>query len=928
MIKKIGSHIWVWAVMVLTICCSTQQVYASDTNKQIVRVAYFDMGNYYEEISDGSVQSYDTEALNKIANYSNLQFEYVNCGTWANALAMLKRHEVDLVGTMQWTDEREQEYEFCLQNYGYTVGELAGLTNRNYIYEDYETIGKSVIGTTKNYVRMSEMNEMFQKHNISPTIKTYEGQGDLEKALEAGEIDLIAANSHTLRKEWTVVEKFSYAPFYLVSWKGNEQLTNQIDDAIIAINLSEPTSDDELLQKYFPSIIGAPLTKEELSLIAEGKTYDVYMNSNTKPVSWYDEETGTMKGVLVEVCKQISESTGLKLNTVPIFDGQEQLDDSKIRTTTFYNGVIEDMPNNIGVTNALIIDAFNFYYRNNGEITSLNDSCTVAVMPDRKNLQAYIKEQYANAVFQEYDSPAECLRAVEKGEVEFAYLDCRIAENAILENGIQNIREFPIESSHQGITLVFPGADKELLSSIVNKGLEQVDQNEISNLFVQYALTSREPVNWNTMFTNHIEWIIFGSVCLCLILICFTVLFTYARVMKNQKDKIAKADADKTEFFSRMSHDMRTPMNGILGMIRLSKDSNDIAEMHENMNKAESAGEYMLSLINDTLDLQRLESKKLQLEKEVVNVIDYYSSIFSIMQISAQQKQLEFNVRYIDIDMSDYIVLDTVRVKQILSNLISNAIKFTPAGGAVEVIVESLGQDASVLHRKYTVKDTGIGMSEEFIQNRLFKPYSQENNELSSQLTGSGLGMAITKNLVEIMGGHLEVDSALGEGTTFTAYLDIQRATKESADKLEREKKEKSETIMADLSGRKILLCEDHPLNAEIAQKLLEKAGCSVEWAENGQIGVELFEKSEDYSFDAVLMDIRMPVMDGISAARTIRSLLKPDAATVPIIAMTANAYDSDIQNCMDAGMNAHIAKPVNPQRLYKVLYDCTSKNV
>ncbi len=433
---------------------------------------------------------------------------------------------------------------------------------------------------------------------------------------------------------------------------------------------------------------------------------------------------------------------------------------------------------------------------------------------------------------------------------------------------------------------------------------------------------------------NLFQFFVYGypTVWICMVFMTLTVYvhiqnkrITVERQEQNDALKKALLEAQtanvaKTEFFSRMSHDMRTPMNGILGMIGLSLDSEDIEEIHDNLFKAESAGEYMLSLINDTLDLQRLESDRMVLNPENVYLKEYIEDIFSMIRISAEQKKTDFRLNNINFDLDRFVKIDKVRVKQIFNNLLSNAIKFTPAGGVVEVTLGLLKQEESRLHMRFTVKDTGVGMSRDFIENRLFKPYAQENNEMTSNLTGSGLGMAITRNLVEIMGGHIEVESEIGEGTVFTVFLDFENVDRQTVEMEKSQSFINNSKLQANLTGRKVLMCEDHPLNAEITRRLLEKAGCAVTWAENGAVGVSKYADSELGYYDVILMDIRMPVLDGIAAARSIRNLNRKDAKKVPIVAMTANAYDSDIKVSLDAGMNMHIAKPIKPEKLYAVI--------
>ena len=241
------------------------------------------------------MSGYDIAYLNKLSEYTNLQFEYVDCGTWANALTMLQNHEVDLVGTAQWSEEREQQYTFCLDSYGYTIAELAALPDREFVYEDYEAIGNAVIGCIDNYIRRQEMDQLFRDHDISPTIKTYVTQRKLEDALISGEIDIIAANSHTLLDSWDVIERFNYMPYYFISWSGNTRLTDALDLGILKIQLYENSFTNSLIRKYQPSLISVPLSKSEIDCLNQNKVYTIYLDQSVKPIAWMDENQ-QMKG--------------------------------------------------------------------------------------------------------------------------------------------------------------------------------------------------------------------------------------------------------------------------------------------------------------------------------------------------------------------------------------------------------------------------------------------------------------------------------------------------------------------------------------------------------------------------------------------------------------------------------------------------------
>ncbi|MDD3794548.1 MAG: PAS domain-containing protein [Lachnospiraceae bacterium] len=384
--------------------------------------------------------------------------------------------------------------------------------------------------------------------------------------------------------------------------------------------------------------------------------------------------------------------------------------------------------------------------------------------------------------------------------------------------------------------------------------------------------------------------------------------------------RVKEANNAKTEFFSRMSHDMRTPMNGILGLASLSEGEEDVKVLKENIAKIRTSGEYLLGLINDTLDFQKIESGKMKIVPQVVECSSFIGDMLEMVKISAREKQIIFKEEVDYQAIFGYVRIDPIRMKQVFLNLLSNAIKFTPEQGTVCFRVVCGKMEGNVKHPTFFIEDTGIGMSEEFLQHKIFQSFTQEYNQMSAQYAGSGLGLSIVKKLVDMMGGTIEVASALGKGTVFTIHMGVEAVDARDVEDQVISKTDQKNSAQASLRGRHILLIEDHALNAEIAKRLLQKAGCRVTWAENGQIGMTKFMESELEFYDAILMDIRMPVMDGLTAARSIRNLPRRDAGTVPILAMTANAYEEDVKKSKDAGMNDHLSKPIEPQKLYEAL--------
>src|SRR5574344_1222707 len=392
---------------------------------------------------------------------------------------------------------------------------------------------------------------------------------------------------------------------------------------------------------------------------------------------------------------------------------------------------------------------------------------------------------------------------------------------------------------------------------------------------------------------------------------------------KNRElaEAVKKADAlneAKTEFYSRMSHDMRTPMNGILGLVQLSKEEKDAAVLHANIHKIGEAGNYLLGLINDTLDISKLESNKLTLCPAPMYAQEFMTSLADMITPSLKSKKINYHVVNNGINLDVWILSDKLRLQQIFANLLSNAIKFTPKGGIVTLTLDTLGGDEKVDHAMFTIRDSGIGMSKDFVSNGLFHPFSQEHNELTSRYAGSGLGLAIVKNLLDLMHGTIEVQSELGEGTTFIIKLDFIKVPLECVTReLNSEESQIDDKVFF---GKHILLAEDNDLNAEIATSMLENIGIVVERVANGQEALERINNGKTDEFDLILMDIRMPVMDGITATKLIRGIGTEYSKEIPIIAMTANAYLEDREQTKAAGMNEHLATPIDANLLRKTL--------
>lgn len=412
------------------------------------------------------------------------------------------------------------------------------------------------------------------------------------------------------------------------------------------------------------------------------------------------------------------------------------------------------------------------------------------------------------------------------------------------------------------------------------------------------------------------------------------VLYTYQVIDEEKKKELEQqeilrkaviaadtANRAKSTFLLNMSHDIRTPLNGIIGLLKINMaHSDDEKLVYENYEKMEKAANHLLSLTNDVLQMSKLEDDIEEFSSEVVCLLDVSYDTKAIIQGNALEKGISLKFFGESILEHQYVITSPVHLRQIFLNIYGNSIKFTNAGGEISTKLECIGEKDNRVTYRWTISDTGIGMSKEFLQH-IFEPFAQEKSGARSVYQGTGLGMAIVKNLVDKMGGTISVASEVGKGSTFIIELPFEIAS--APERFMNEETDKENNI----SGLNLMLVEDNELNAEIAEMLLTDEGAIITIVNDGQRAVELFNNHSEGTFDAILMDIMMPVMDGLTATKMIRALNRPDASTIPIIAMTANAFEEDVQKCLNAGMNAHLAKPLDIEKVKRTICEQVKNN-
>lgn len=454
-------------------------------------------------------------------------------------------------------------------------------------------------------------------------------------------------------------------------------------------------------------------------------------------------------------------------------------------------------------------------------------------------------------------------------------------------------------------------------------GVTDIDDEKgylVSEIYGDYKIGITYPVNSANANIGTMTMVLVIALLCALIIINVVVVQSFSTLEKNQKEledakeEAERANAAKTSFLSRMSHDIRTPLNGILGLLQIDDMHEDDKELLKmNRDKITVAANHLLSLLNDVLQMSKLEDGRIELAHEAFDLQKLEKDVLTMTDIRASEAGLTLiQQNQDDILQYPYVYGSPVHLRQLFLNIYSNAIKYNKVGGNIQTDVRLMSKNDNIVTYQWVISDTGIGMSQEFIQH-IFEPFVQEHSDARSIYRGTGLGMAIVKSLVDEMHGTIKVSSVENEGSTFTITLPFELAEK-SAIKEIKDKKERIEN--ADITGKKILLVEDNDLNAEIAQIQLEEAGAEVTVAKDGKEALDIFKENPEGTFDTILMDIMMPVMDGLTATKKIRALDRPDAVKIPIIAMSANAFEEDAKKSIAAGMNEHLAKPLKIEQV------------
>lgn len=884
-----------------------------EEDQDIVRVGYYEFPYFQEVGDDGSYSGYSYDYLQAISQYTGWEYKYVLGSTFSECQEMLKNGEIDILGLLQKTPDRENIYEFPDIPSGISMSLLVtSVENQSLAYEDFPAFDGMTVGLQKSFARNKGFQDFCEEKNFTVRTVSYDTAAELFGAIHRGKVDAALISSEQLTPYFRIIAKFDTTNVYYATTKGNEKVLDELNDALSKMKAATPNFDNELYYKYYDFSSGQKivLSKAEEAFIKEHSTIRVLYDAERLPFEGVGED-GIPHGIIIDVLEEIGKAVGVNFEYTFVKNREEKKEmfrsgEYDLLSAITYNYQWANEYHAYLTQPFLDVDYLAVTKTNNSNINCM-------ALPKGFFVAENFKKRFGDTTgIIYYDTVEDCLNAVNNQAADCTFVNTYEAEYYLTIPKYRTLQFRTVQGVSQNICVGISKEEDPILFSIISKGMASISEEKLREIIRIHLNHPKQSSFLDLMYTNPVHFVIL-MILLGFLIAAYFVVFVQYRNKRRENEILQTANKAKADFLSHMSHDMRTPINAVIGMSSLGVCCSDLEISKDYHKKVNQTSKYLLTLINDTLDMSAIENNKLKLHPRPYCFHDFLQAIETIICARAMEKEVMLHMQ-IRSDFKQLLNFDRLRLQQIFINLINNAIKFTPPGGIVEFIVDAEKVSEKRLNLTFIVRDTGIGMSEAF-QKKMFEPFEQEDRTLQTE-GGTGLGLAIAKELIDLMGGRIGCHSQLGTGTEFTVQIETDICETEIENNGVEEVLQKGEV----LAGRRVLLCEDHPINAQISKALLEKMGCIVDHAENGQAGIELFLTSSEWYYDLVLMDIRMPLVNGYEAARRIRSLMRKDAGTVPIIAMSANTSPEDVRMSLEAGMDAHISKAIDSEEFYLVL--------
>lgn len=901
---------------------------------KVVRVGSFeDTFNYVNE--KGARKGYGYELLQTLSGYTGWQFEYVTCD-WSDCFEKLKNGEIDIMGGISYTEDRTEEMLFSDEPMGVEKYYLyADLSRADISASDYKTLNGKKIGVLMGTEPEVMLTEWEEKYGLKTEHVNISNNEDVKQKLANHEIDCFVSleESFWAERGISTITRVGESGIYYALNKDRPDLKEELDDAMRALDEAAPFYTADLYKRYFSMDYTPILTGEEKAWLKEHGAIKMGFLTSDSGVSTFDPATGEFTGVITDYIQFAADCLGnqeLEFQLVGYDSKEAELDALKSGEIDMIFH-FDQSPNlaeeyHFACTNTTWTS--NLMAVTNKQHFNENNVNRIAVPQNKLSLKKYLAFYYPQWEIVDCDTQEDAAKLVKDGQA-----DCFVT-------WISSENKYSKKYSFYSVPLVNPvrscfavNSGNRSLLSILNKTIKAMPVNMLAGALAMYKSSARKVTLSDFIKDNFFMALLVSSIAVAAILLTILKLLRKARKAEaaarkaandtqklNAKLQVAVENAEsanraKSTFLFNMSHDIRTPMNAIIGYADLaSRHLDDPAKLKNYMENIQVCGQNLLMLLNNVLDLARIENDKTEMEYSVSDIEKDFRNCVAMFRNQADSKgqtlMVTTQLPY------PYIYADIPHLTEICTNLVSNAVKYTGAGGTIRCnVTQKPGEKEGWCDTVITVADNGIGMSQEF-QKHIFEPFERERTSTVSKVEGSGIGMGIVKKLVGLMGGTVAVESRIGVGSTFTVTIPCRIASEDET----QAKRETNPSDQKCLCGTRILLTEDNDLNAEIAVELLQEEGCTVDRAKDGVECVDMLEKAANGTYQLILMDIQMPVMNGYDAARKIRGLDDPQKANIPIIAMTANAFTEDRQVALDAGMNDHIAKPINMNVLVPTL--------
>ena len=932
-----GIFVFLGIWMVLTVPCRAAETNNDEKQSQIIRVGSFeDTFNYVDK--NGVRRGYGYELMQALAGYTGWKFEYVKCD-WSDCFDKLENGEIDIMGDISYTDERAQKMLFPDEPMGEEKYILyADLSDTDIGMSDFKSLDGKRVGVLMDTEPEIMLTEWENKNGIHTEHVNVNNDDDVEKKLANHEIDCFVSLEESIWSEQGIssVTTIGKSGIYFAINKERSDIKTELDYAMRQLEQDSPFFKADLYKKYFTLDYIQVLTGKEKVWVEEHGGIQIGFLNNDPAIFSMDEENGKLTGMLAEYISYAKDCLGnqtLEFNIHAYDDYDEMIQALQNREIDmiFYAGRNPYFAEQNGYALTNTAWTYSLMAVTDEEKFDENKVYTVAVPKEKYALKQHIAFSYPEWKLVDYDSLDNAADMVIQEKADGFLMG---ASQALIYDNSQNFKSVPLTKTMEACFTVREGEGS--LLSILNKTIKAMPSDMLTSALAIYDSTADKVTFSDFIKDNLLVFLATVGFLALSIIGIILVLLRKARKAEavaklaakdtkklNDKLEIALKKAEdaslaKTRFLNNMSHDIRTPMNAILGYAQLMEEElkeKDLPETSDHLEKLQQSGNLLLSIINNVLDMARIESGKMEIDENYGRIEDIRQTLFEIFGDEAKKKNIALHYT-INVE-HEHILTDTTKVKEIFVNILSNAIKYTLSGGSVMINIDELVCDEpGYMMVRTRVSDTGIGMSQDYLT-KIFDAFTRERNTTKSKITGSGLGMSIVKRYVDLLGGTIDVESEPGKGSTFTVTLKHRIADESYYVK---KHDEGSGTASKILEGRNILLTEDNDLNAEIAEAILERAGLKTERVEDGIQCVNKITKMPVGTYDMILMDIQMPRMDGYKATQAIRHLPDKDKACIPIVAMTANAFEEDKRDAVAAGMNGHIAKPIQIDKLLSML--------